>query len=83
MDTIRGKIRVSVRVKVDGAGNVTDAELESPGSSRYFARLSMEAAQGWKFAPAQSNEERAARSWRLQFEFTNTGTRAIPERAAT
>src|SRR5581483_2156188 len=51
-DTIHGILRVSVRVHVNGAGSVVGAELESPGPSIYFARLSMQAAQGWKFTPS-------------------------------
>ncbi len=79
LDTIQGRIKVSVRVRVDGAGKVTGAELETHGSSKYFARQAVEASWGWKFVPAQDAAERA---WSLQFEFTNSQTKAIAERAA-
>jgi len=71
--------QVSVRVMVDGAGKVTGAELETTGSSKYFARQAVEAAWGWKFIPAQDAADRA---WNLQFEFTNSQTKAVAERAA-
>jgi TonB family protein len=77
-DTIQGTIRVSVRVKVDGSGNVTGADLDYPGSSRYFARLSLEAAQRWRFAPSDTE---AGRNFVLHFEFKNNGARASATRA--
>jgi TonB family protein len=77
-DTIQGMIKVSVRVKVDAGGNVTAADLDSPGPSRYFARLSLEAAQRWKFT---RSDENAGRGFVVHFEFRNTGTRAYATRA--
>jgi TonB family protein len=76
-DTIQGTIRVSVRVKVDTSGNVTGADLDYAGSSRYFARLSLEAAQRWKFAPSDTA---AARDFVLHFEFKNSGAKAFATR---
>jgi TonB family protein len=69
-DTIRGHIRVAVRVTVDGSGNVVDETLENPGPSKYFARLATEAARKWKFAPAGNHD---SRKWLLRFEFTRGG----------
>ena len=72
-NTIQGKVRVRVKVNVDAAGNVTQATFESPGPSQYFARLAMEAAQQWKFAPAPAGSE-----WTLRFAFGRGGTEAFP-----
>ena len=69
-DTIRGHIKVSVRVTVDSSGNVVDETLENPGPSKYFARLATEAARKWKFAPAGNHD---SRKWLLRFEFTRGG----------
>jgi TonB family protein len=69
-DTIRGHIRVAVRVTVDGSGNVVDETLENTGPSKYFARLATEAARKWKFAPAGNHD---SRKWLLRFEFTRGG----------
>ena len=69
-DTIRGHIKVSVRVTVDSSGNVVDETLENPGPSKYFARLATDAAGKWKFAPAANHD---SRKWLLRFEFTRGG----------
>src|SRR5262249_38927431 len=73
LNTIRGTVRVSVRIRLDRSGNVAGAELASAGPSRYFARKSLEAAQSWKFAPAQG----AGSPLLLHFEFRNNGARAF------
>jgi TonB family protein len=71
-ETIRGHIRVSVRVTVDSSGKVVEETLEKPGPSKYFARLATEAARKWKFVPAGNHD---SRKWLLQFEFTRGGAR--------
>jgi TonB family protein len=68
--SIRGQIKVTVRVTVDRAGNVVAETLESRGSSRYFARLATAAARKWKFVPTSSPD---ARKWLLEFEFSRGG----------
>jgi TonB family protein len=68
--TIRGLIKVAVRVTVDSSGNVVDETLENPGPSKYFARLASQAARKWKFAPA---DDQVSRRWLLRFEFTRGG----------
>jgi serine/threonine-protein kinase len=78
LDTIQGTIRVGIRVQVDSAGNVVETEVESPGPSRYFARLATQAAEGWKFAPSDQLLER---QFNLRFDFTNTEARAFATRA--
>jgi serine/threonine protein kinase len=76
-DSIRGQIKVAVLVTVDRSGNVIGENLENRGSSNYFARLGLEAAKKWKFAPADSPD---SRQWLLQFEFTRSGAagQAVP-----
>jgi TonB family protein len=69
--SIHGRIRITVRVTVDGAGNVVAETLQSPRPSKYFARLASEAARKWKFTPADNHNSRV---WRLRFEFTRGGT---------
>jgi TonB family protein len=69
-ETIRGHIKVAVRVTVDSSGNVVGETLENPGPSKYFARLATEAARKWKFSPAGNRD---SRKWLLQFEFTRAG----------
>jgi TonB family protein len=74
--TITGTVRVRVRVKVDPSGNVTDAQFDWPGPSRYFARLSMAAAREWKFRPPDVNSKRVPSEWIIRFDYTNTATTA-------
>jgi len=69
--TIHGHIKVAVLVNVDRSGNVTDAMLQNPGPSWYFARLARDAARKWKFAPADDQD---SRQWLLRFEFARGGT---------
>jgi TonB family protein len=78
--TIQGKVRVRVRVEVDAAGSVAKAEFESAGPSKYFSRLALEAARGWKFSPAQKGES-GDRQWKLQFVFSRARTEVSAVRA--
>jgi TonB family protein len=73
LDTIRGTVRVAVRASVNPSGEVSDVTLDSPGPSKYFARLAQQAAQQWKFAPTPG----ATTDWILRFEFTTTGAKAF------
>ena len=76
--SIHGTLRVSVRVHVDPAGKVAEAELDSPGPSKYFADLALRSARDWTFGPAQAGGAPAASDWLLRFEFRNDDTRVIP-----
>jgi TonB family protein len=78
--TIQGKIKVRVRAGVDAAGNVSSATLESAGPSKYFSRISMEAAREWKFVAAEASEQSGSREWRIQFAFTRANTEASAAR---
>jgi TonB family protein len=75
--TIRGHVRVSVRVIVDPDGTVFAALVDDAGPSKYFARLALEAAKGWTFAPVAADGQRLVQ---LRFDFTRDGTtaRAVP-----
>jgi TonB family protein len=81
-NTIQGHVRVRVRVAVDAFGNVTGATFDSPGPSQYFARKAMEAAQGWKFDPAEVNGRSVPSEWILRFAFGRTGTEVSPVQTA-
>jgi TonB family protein len=71
--TIRGTIRVSVRVIVAKDGTVVAATADEPGPSRYFERLSLEAARKWTFAPANREQQRVVL---VRFYFKRSGTTA-------
>jgi TonB family protein len=72
-ESIRGVIKVAVRVTVDRSGAVVTASLDHRASSKYFARAASDAAKKWKFAQAG---DQATRVWLLNFEFTRAGTTA-------
>ena len=76
--TIRGTVRVRVRITVDPNGDVSNATLDSLGPSRYFANLALQAAEGWKFNPARVDGQSARRVWILQFDFRQTGIEVTP-----
>lgn len=79
LNTIHGVVRVVVRVHVDAAGNVSQAELESPGPSRYFADLALKAAQKWVFSSPELDGKSVASEWLLRFEYTQSGVVAFPK----
>jgi len=81
-DTIRGTVRVGVRVRVDPSGNVAGAKLDSPGPSRYFATLALKAARRWKFDPARVDDRNVSSEWILRFQFGKAGTTVLPVRSA-
>jgi len=81
--TIQGRVKVSVRVRVDPSGNVAEAKLDSTGPSKYFAQLALQAARRWKFAPASDIDPGRPREWVLHFEFERAGTKVAPVRRAT
>ena len=76
--TISGKVRVSVRVHVDPTGNVSQAELDSPGPSKYFADQTLKAARRWEFTPPEINGRSVPSDWLIRFEFSQSGTKAFP-----
>jgi TonB family protein len=73
LQTIRGTIRVSIQVTIDQQGSVVAATSQVPGPSRYFERLSLEAARKWRFAPTSTAEQRTAL---VRFHFTQDGATA-------
>ena len=81
-DTIRGKVRAGVRVRVDPSGGVVGARLDSPGPSRYFGELALKAARNWRFDPAKVDGRNVSSEWILRFEFGKAGTKVLSARAA-
>jgi TonB family protein len=82
-NTIRGRVRVTVRVEVDPSGSVTDAKLETAGgTNKYFGDRALAAARQWKFEPITSNGSQVGQRWRLRFEFYKTNTKVIPQRVS-
>jgi TonB family protein len=77
INTIRGTVRVGIKASVDPSGNVTDATIDSPGPSKYFANLALQAAWQWKFEPTRD----APNVWALRFEFSADGVKAFAKQS--
>jgi TonB family protein len=75
--SIRGTVRVGIKASVDASGNVTDATIDSPGPSRYFANAALQAARQWKFEPGG----KSAGDWLLRFAFRTDGIQATAKLA--
>jgi eukaryotic-like serine/threonine-protein kinase len=81
--TIHGRLKVRASLKVDENGDVANARLTSPGPSKYFSRISMEAAKQWKFTPPVVNGQASPSEWNVLFEFTRGGVQVIPQEVAS
>jgi TonB family protein len=79
-NTIRGTIKVGVRVEVNPSGKVTTAKFKSAGPSRYFAGLAMKAAERWEFSPPVVDGQPAPSAWLLEFRFKRGSTQASSAR---
>ena len=79
-NTIRGTIKVVVRVQVDPSGKVSSAAFKTRGSSAYFAKEALNAAKQWEFSPPQVGGQPTASTWLLQFRFKRQGVQATPQR---
>jgi TonB family protein len=77
-NTVQGRVRVRIRVRVDESGNVSEASFDSPGPSKYFARLAIEAARDWKFTPPVVGGAPVSSEWLLRFGFGRTDTQVVP-----
>ena len=78
--TIRGRVKVSIRLDVNPAGAVTDAKIEGPGGGRYFSDLALKTVRQWKFEPVSVNGSETGQRWRVRFEFQKTGTKVQRQR---
>ena len=78
LNTITGRVKVSVQVAVDASGNVSQAKLVSPGPSQYFANRALAAAGRFKFNPPQIDGKATASEWLLRFQFERTSAQVFP-----
>jgi TonB family protein len=76
--SIQGKVNVRIRVEVDASGAVSNASFDSAGPSKYFAKMALQAAQQWKFKPAQMDGRAVPSVWILHFLFTQDGADVTP-----
>jgi len=81
-NSIRGTVRVGVKVRVNSSGAVVEARPASPGPSKYFARVAREAALHWQFDPPRNSQGPVASEWLLEFQFDKETTQVRPQRVA-
>jgi outer membrane biosynthesis protein TonB len=74
--TIRGHLKVWIRVIVDQDGSVFAATADRAGPSRYFERLAVEAAKKWTF-PAVDAPPRRIMQLRFDFSRDAVSARAV------
>ena len=79
LSTISGKVRVSVLAHVNASGNVTEADFDSPGPSKYFGDLALKAVRRWEFNSPEVNGRSVPSEWQIRFEFTPSGVQAFPK----
>lgn len=80
--TITGKVRVTVLAHVDAAGNVSDAEFENPGPSKYFADAALKAVRRWEFSSPAVGGRSMPSEWLVRFEFSASGVQAFPTQSS-
>jgi len=80
--TISGKVRVTVVAHVDAAGNVSDADLEDPGPSKYFADAALKAVRRWEFTSPEVGGRNVPSQWLVRFEFSSSGVKAFPTKSS-
>jgi TonB family protein len=76
--TIQGTVRLSLRLRVNAAGTVDSAELDTPASSKYFSDQAIKAAKRWQFSAPEVNGRSVESQWLLHFEFTPSATSVRP-----
>ncbi len=79
LNTITGKVRVTVKLNVDPSGKVSNASLQTTGPSEYFSKVALEASRHWKFDPPQTGGEAKSSQWLLRYAFGRGGVEVHPE----
>ena len=80
--TITGKVRVTVLAHVDATGNVSAADFENPGPSKYFADAALKAVRRWEFSSPQVGGRSVPSEWLVRFEFSASGIEAFPTQSS-
>jgi TonB family protein len=78
LSTIQGTVRVVVKANVNASGRVSEALLDNPGPSRYFADRALAAARQWEFSSPVVDGRSVPSEWLIRFEFTRDGVHAYP-----
>ena len=55
--------------------------LDSPGPSKFFADLALQAARRWQFGSPEVGGHSVPSEWLIRFEFTPSGVKAFPKQS--
>lgn len=82
LNTITGKVKVTVKLAVDPNGKVTNAALQSAGPSQYFAKVALDASRRWKFDAPQTGGSPVSSQWLLRYAFGRGGVEVHPSQVS-
>jgi TonB family protein len=82
LNTITGKVKVTVKLAVDPNGKVTNAALQSAGPSQYFAKVALDASRRWKFNAPQTGGGAVPSQWLLRYAFGRGGVEVHPSQVS-
>jgi len=70
-------VQVDVRVSVNAKGAVSSAQCVTQRRGNYWAKISQQAAEGWKFKPPVREGQAQASYWMLLFQYNRGRTDVI------
>lgn len=77
VESMRRPVQVDVRVSVNSDGSVTSAQCVTQSRGNYWAKISQQAAEGWKFkAPIGDGKARDS-YWMLLFQYNRGRTDVV------
>jgi len=77
VQSMRRPVQVDVRVSVSSSGSVSSALCVTQRKGNYWAKISQQAAEEWKFKPPISDGQPRASYWMLLFEYNRGKTNVV------
>ena len=74
VQSMRRPVQVDVRVLVDSSGTVSSAQCVTQSRGNYWAKVSQQAAEGWKFKAPVSQGHAQDSYWMLLFQYSRGRT---------
>lgn len=77
VESMRRPVQVDVRVSVNSNGSVSSAQSVTQSRGNYWARISQQAAEGWKFKAPVSDGKARDSYWMLLFQYSRGKTDVV------
>ena len=77
VQSMRRPVQVDVRVSVNSNGTVSSAQCVTQSRGNYWAKVSQQAAEGWKFKAPVSQGQAQDSYWMLLFQYSRGKTDAV------